>query len=185
MLQDGVPLRSIGEKLEFTFHQPLRLLSVTPPTGPEGGGTRLRIHGKGFVPTPSMACRFDAESSASIPAIFISSTEIVCVTVPHAPGRVSVSVSNNGVDFGESLSDTSFVYHAHVRVETCSPDSGSVNGGTAVSLRGVGFSFSPLLSCQFSEASVVNATYVSDSEVRCTSPPRRGTGVVRVVVRPC
>ena len=64
------------------------MLSTTPRTGPAlRSGTRIHINGNGFFHSTYAQCRF---GSFEVPALFVSSTEIICYT-PSLPYHEELS----------------------------------------------------------------------------------------------
>jgi hypothetical protein len=153
--------------VQFTFHPELEIESLLPATGPESGGTRVKVFGRNFLPFDLLSCRFGAAGLA--PARWLSSETLECISPPALDTSAVVTVSNNGVDFSDS--STTFDYLPIVTVGPISPAVGSSLGGTLVTVQGNNFLNSSLLSCSFGSA-VVPAAFVSASTAVCVAPPR-------------
>ena len=155
---------------KFLSNYAIDVLSIAPSMGSVLGGTDVSIIGKSFVPNELLTCRFgDIEI---VPAIFVSSTEISCVS-PDASKHlqnattVDVQVSLNGVDF--SPATVQYQFSPPAFVQSIHPAQGSVNGGTQVIVKGENFVPSLYPSCDFGNSSVP-ATVHSESELSCISP---------------
>jgi len=149
----------------FDYVDDVVLTSVSPSVGPSSGGTTLRLVGSGFVFSPNLRVRFGLHS---VPATYVSATEISCVTQASDGGDVSLSVSNNGVDY--SSTTVQYTYRAVARVTSIAPQGGSVDGGTVVLVTGSDFVDSGSLACKFGDAAASAATFVSATSVRCVAP---------------
>ena len=156
--------------MKFLSNYEIDILSATPSMGSVLGGTDMSIIGKSFVPMEFLSCRFG--DIGIVPAIFISSSEISCVS-PDASKHiknatvVDVQVSLNGVDF--SPATVPFQYSPSAFVHSIYPVQGSVNGGTDVTIDGENFIPSTLPLCVFGNSSVP-ATVHSGSQMSCISP---------------
>ena len=166
----------------FVYEKPISMLSVHPSSGPSLGRTPVTVRGLNFVNTTSLTCRFGSSSAL---ATYVDATKVICFSPSSSnvfgrrqplPLRVSVSISNNGRDY--AITDgrnPEFTYVSPVTVQSLTPNSGPVEGGTIVLVRGTHLSSSDVLRCRFGTSSstgiVVPGTYVSEKEVRCVAPP--------------
>ena len=109
------------------------LSAVSPASGPLAGGTTIALTGTGFVAgATSMSVGGVAATSVSV----ASSTSLTAVTPVHAAGAVSVSVTTAG---GSATINGAYTYRAVPVVSSVSPSSGSISGGTTISVSGSGF----------------------------------------------
>jgi hypothetical protein len=167
----GVDVSETRALFEFVVGE--EVSSVSPSRGPVGGGSLVSVVGSGFRFTGALQCRFGL---SSVPAVYVSSTEVRCETPELPAGVVDVRVSSNGVDFSSSSSEFEFVRVA--RISSVSPSVGSVSGGTRVSVMGSGFEDREGMKCRFGESSsssIVPATFVSMNELECVSPRSEGS----------
>ena len=110
--------------------------------------------------------------AAVVPAIFISTTEISCVS-PDASKHlenatvVDVQVSLNGVDFSPAM--VQFQFSLPAFVHSIHPVQGSVNGGTEIVVKGESFFPLTFPSCVFGNSSVPAIVH-SESQMSCVSP---------------
>eukprot|EP00698_Gefionella_okellyi_P014440 TRINITY_DN4005_c1_g1_i2.p1 TRINITY_DN4005_c1_g1~~TRINITY_DN4005_c1_g1_i2.p1 ORF type:complete len:2826 (+),score=696.32 TRINITY_DN4005_c1_g1_i2:356-8479(+) len=152
--------------ISFMFYTPEVLLSMVPLSASTAGETTITINGANFV--AGAACSFGGIRAAA-PAVFISSTQMTCVTPSLSPaGIYAVAVANNNVTFSSSTLQLS-VYTPPV-VTMLSPTNGPISGGTLVAVNGSNFINSVALACKFGVALPTAATWLSATLVRCASP---------------
>jgi hypothetical protein len=80
-----------------------------PYEGPTSGGATVTVYGRNFISSASLACSFG--TSASL-ALYITSTQIQCLSTSGSAGTVSVEVSNNNQQF--STQYTSYTYYGMI-----------------------------------------------------------------------
>ena len=120
---------SVTATSAFTFSAPATVTSVSPNSGLAGGGTAVTISGTGLLNTTSV--RFGG-TLASITSK--TATSIVATTPAHTAGAVSVVVAG---PTGEVTKTNAFTYRvAPPSLSGVSPTTGSVDGGTVVTLSG-------------------------------------------------
>lgn len=171
------------------------LSSLNPAAGPSTGGTTVRLAVDGWgLPTFGrilFASRCRWGTALSTPGkISMSVTAGRVIIDCTSPSAANLSTSQEAmvsleID-GRSISSTSglpFTYYNEPIVMNASPPAGRELGGTDVVLTGSGFAFgapgeagSGKTVCLFRDASV-SAVVVSDSELRCRSPPLSGTNI--------
>ncbi|HEY1449547.1 MAG TPA: penicillin acylase family protein [Solirubrobacteraceae bacterium] len=162
---------------EFTYLVPPPVpvvKKVTPHIGSTAGGTTVTITGSKF--TAASAVHFGSTPAASFTVS--SDGSITAVSPEGEPGIVDVTVSSEG---GTStiLGRDHFKYEKPT-ITGVSPNSGSVAGGTAVTITGTGFAPGAATTIKFDnkEASSVNCS----SSTTCTavSPAHKAVGTVDV-----
>ena len=166
---NGVELT--GGALPFTYHDTPLLLGLSPALGSELGGTSVLVSGLGLVNSRTLACRFDLSGATPsvVPGRWAGEGGIMC----EAPrkrsgaGTARLSVALNGQDFSETTLE--FTYHAAVGANRLFPDHGPLDGGTSITVTGVGFFFSPEMTCVFGRVHVP-AAFLSPHSVSCVSP---------------
>ena len=114
----------------------LGILSVTPSSGPEAGGTSIAVVGMGFIQglTEVSVGGFQADSVS-----VISSNVLTAVTPPGTPGAVDVTVQNG--DESKSLAAGFLYIKAQAPgippgIIALTPSAGPVAGGTVVQVSG-------------------------------------------------
>jgi len=144
---------------------------VTPGSGSTVGGTGVTITGTGFSGATSVTF-----GGATATFAVVSSTTITATTPAHAPGAVSVVVTNAG---GSNAANTLFTYIAPPTLGNVSPASGPTTGGTSVTLTGT--SFTGATSVSFDGLAATNMVILSATQITCTTPAH-AVGPVSVIV---
>lgn len=196
----------------FTYTDRASVTSLTPDQGSTRGGTIVRVSGVNFAKNSTLLCRFGTVVTTVVE--FVSTRLVTCVSpaVPVMTGGVQLEVSDDIVldpSFGSTNpvlwtdSGIIFTFRRDPEVLAIFPASGPSSGGTRVNLTGSGFDDVPSLGCRFgvandgegdndvlsAEYAYVPATYVSSTEVICTTPEHRpgwnldGFATDRVTVR--
>lgn len=153
--------------------------SIHPRLGPDSGSTEIHLRGGNFQDSETLACLIcvgDVEVCTAIPAEWLSSSKLTCITPRHEPGLTKVKVTNGGLDDASFSAQFLFVPTPHVT--SVHPSGGSVEGGTEVLLRGINLVFTSTFTCRFGKVST-KAVFHS-SGVLCTSPPALNADKVAV-----
>lgn len=133
---DVVVIRPDGEEARLagavTYEVAPAPTSIDPGLGPISGGTTHLIRGSGFG-TPAQVTFNGVEAEV----LSVSSTEIRVRLPANEPGTVAVTVVAGGKS--GSLSGFTYVDGAAPVVDSFSPATGPISGGTAVTLSGSGF----------------------------------------------
>ena len=154
----------------FRFVSPIFLSALTPNFGSHRGGQIVMMEGTNFVNDTSLSCVF---GNTSVPALFQSTSLILCDSPEHRSGMVSVSVV-----FGDTTSSSQqFLYLSDIIVSKIKPDISSVRGNTMLEVHGSGFTTFKIFMCEFGDKKV-EAVYVNSELISCIVPPRSSTGVV-------
>ena len=85
--------------------------------------------------------------ATSVPATYISSTVIQCITPPHDQGVVFVNVTNDGYEFDEFPETFTYTLPINVTVSSLSPIVGWTTGGSLISIQADNFLNTIELSC--------------------------------------
>lgn len=121
----------------FSFIPVMTISSIMPTSGPSTGGTLITLKGTGFRNVSTLTCHFGSGIHPQ-PAMYISSSEIICITPARArrmPATVSPAVSCNGADLVISLSSPFFTYLEPPIIQSIYPSSGKLAGGTLIQVR--------------------------------------------------
>ena len=152
----------IEEAYEYSFNVTALISSVTPSTGPTYGGTEITITGKNFGTSNNSTTLFVTIGNSECEVIDHTDTYITCITSAHPPGSYDIVVhsslfgialhssveSNTGIldylcIYGDNMtlntSDLLYQYSYELTVTSLSPCSGSVFGGTYITILGTGF----------------------------------------------
>lgn len=155
---------------------------ITPPNGTTTGGLPFTVVGSNFQTGATVTIGGVSATGVSVP----SSTSVTGSTGPHpAVGVVDVVVDNP--DGGSATGTGAFTYEAGIpTVQSVSPPSGAVEGGTSVTVIGTGFASggSPANSVTFGGVDAASVVVVSDSVITCVTPPHAAGSVDVVVVNP-
>jgi cysteine-rich repeat protein len=157
-----------------TFAPQPRLTSISVTMGPATGGTSVTIAGTGF--SGVTAVDFGTSSAASFTVN--SDTSITAVSPAASGGTVDVTVTSAGGTSATSSADQ-FTFVAAPVVSGISPNSGSVYGGTLVTITGA--NFVDVMAVDFGE-SPSGFTLNSESSITAVAPGVEGPDTVRVTV---
>ncbi|HEV7133407.1 MAG TPA: IPT/TIG domain-containing protein [Gaiellaceae bacterium] len=152
-----------------------RVTSVSPASGPASGGTTVTISGTGF--TGATGVRFGTTPARSFTVA--GSTSITAVSPAAGGGTVDVTVANAG---GASTTGTNdrFTFVAAPVVSSLSPSSGSVGGGTTVTITGANLA----AATQVTFGGTPTGFWVtSDTSLTAISPAGEAAETVSVRVR--
>ncbi len=110
--------------------------SITPNTGTTSGGTGVTIAGTGFLSGATVS--FGGTPATGV--TLASNTSITATTPAHAAGAVSVIVTNTDAQSNTLAGGYTYAApHPAPTVTAITPNSGTTNGGTAVTITGTGF----------------------------------------------
>jgi hypothetical protein len=156
----------------FTYFSTPTITTISPNRGTTNGNTTVTITGTNFTGTTGVT--FGGTNATSY--IVDSNTQITCVTPSKAAGSVNVVVAKLGVSV---TSINGFTYFVPPTITSITPNVGSVNGNTTVTIRGS--NFIGVTGVTFGGAAATSITVPIDSEITCRTPV--GTaGQVDVVV---
>src|SRR6202142_3523065 len=150
--------------------------SIAPNSGTINGGTTVTIAGTGFLAGATVSLGGTAATGVTL----VSSTSITAITPVHAAGAVNVMVTNTDA---QSVTLTSgYTYSTSnpaPTVTSISPNSGTINGGTAVTVRGTGFLTGATL--KLGGTAATSVTVVNSTTISATTPAH-AAGATSVVV---
>ncbi|MCE0539506.1 IPT/TIG domain-containing protein [Kineosporia rhizophila] len=152
-----------GNGNDFSYVAAPVVGDVTPDAGPLTGGTVVTITGSGF--TGATLVRF-----GSLPAtlVTVSTDGLITATAPaQSAGVVDVTVTAPGGTSATSPADQ-FRYQGPAVITSITPDSGSVQGGSAVTIRGSGFSGTTQVF--FGGVGAQSFTVVDDTTITAVTP---------------
>ncbi len=148
--------------------------SVSPNSGPAGGGTGVTITGANFLAGATVTIGGSAATNVSV----VSSTSITAKTPSHASGTANVVVTNSDGQSGTLNNGYSYVNPAPT-VTSVSPSSGSSGGATGVTITGTNFLSGATVT--FGGSAATNVSVVSSTSITAKTPSH-ATGTVNVVV---
>jgi len=149
--------------------------SLSPTSGPAGGGTTVTISGTGFATGATVTFGGTAATNVNV----VGSTTITAVTPAHASGAVNVVVTNPGGQNATSTNGYTYAATAAPTVASVTPTSGPTAGGTSVTISGTGFAAGATVT--FGGTAAMNVV-VSNSTTITATTPAHAAGAVDVVV---
>jgi hypothetical protein len=169
--------------VSFVYFLMPTLTDISPGVGSKFASTPLTIFGQNirdFGATPR--CQFGTDPPTNGLIQTVSSGPVIrCPAAPPQNSLVSyvtVEVSLDGQIFTKDRS-IRFLYVNSFQVNTIIPSSGSVTGGTRITVSGIKFLSSTLTTCHWGTYTSA-AEYVSEAAFFCISPPVAGASVVTV-----
>ena len=165
--------QSSSEGPSFTYEVLPHVESVTPAEGSTAGGTEVVIKGTGFLTGSSVTIGSKATSVTRV-----SETELKATTAAGTAGKDEVIVVDKR---GASSGGPSFTYISPPTVTSISPAEGSTAGGTAVTVKGTGFSKAVTMSVEVDGVAATEVSVVSATELKAkTAAGSAGKGAVVV-----
>ncbi|MCD9823574.1 IPT/TIG domain-containing protein [Bradyrhizobium japonicum] len=160
---------------QFTYVAAPTVTSISPTSGPTGGGTSVIITGTNFSTTTGAAgVKFGATNAASYT---VNSNTQITATAPAGTGTVDVTVTTVGGTSATTASDQ-FTYVAAPTVTSISPTTGPGGGGTTVTITGTNFTGATAVT--FGATAAAGFTVNSATQITATSPAGTSTVDVRV-----
>ncbi|XP_068431576.1 PKHD1 like 1, tandem duplicate 1 [Clinocottus analis] len=159
---NGIPSKCSGDcGYEWSEDKTPVVTGISPSQGSNGLGTLLTVTGTGFgrenasIHVGKTRCHVEQ----------ITATTQVCRLGSASAGSYPVSVSFPSL--GDSRSSGSNVFTYQLIVSSLAPLSGSVAGGTLLTVKGFGFNRNAAVSVGGGECVVVHA---GDAELKCRTP---------------
>ncbi|WP_196398880.1 IPT/TIG domain-containing protein, partial [Legionella saoudiensis] len=151
------------------------LTSLSPTTGPVSGNTVITLSGSGFTPGTTVTVGGIAATNVTV----VNASTITASTPAYVSGLLTVDVVvNNGV--GSATLAGGFTYTAVApSLSGITPASGSIAGGTTITLTGSGFV--PGMSVTLGGTAATNVTVVNSTTLTAVTPAHT-SGAVDVVV---
>jgi hypothetical protein len=157
---------------EFTYVAAPTITSVTPATGPAGGGTSVTIAGTNL--TGATAVSFGANAATTFT---VDSSAQITATSPAGSGTVDVTVTTAGGTSATGAFD-SFIYIPRPAVTSVAPRGGPATGGTSVTITGTNLNGAAEVKFGDTDA----ADFIVDSPTQITATSPAGAGLVDITV---
>src|SRR5229473_2662281 len=173
----GVP--SVASLILLNSSAPVpTVTSISPNSGSVSGGTAVTVTGTNFAGGATVLFGSTAATGVTV----VSSTSITATTPAHAAGAVSVVVTNADSQSGTLANGYTFTSpNPAPTVTALNPTSGTVNGGTPVTISGTGFLSGATLS--FGGTAATGVTVVSSTSITANAPVHTAEGgVVNIIV---
>ncbi|MGH7019824.1 MAG: IPT/TIG domain-containing protein [Brevundimonas sp.] len=161
---------------QYTYIAAPTVTSISPTSGPTGGGRTVIITGTGFSAAPATgAVKFGATNATYT---INSNTQITATSPANSAGVYDITVTTSGGTSATSAADQ-FTYVAAPTVTSISPTSGPSMGGTSVTITGT--NFSGVTAVTFGATAASGFTVNSATQITATAPAgSAGTVDVRV-----
>lgn len=157
----------------YTYQVAPTVSSISPITGFAVGGTAVTVTGTNFVTGATVLI----DSSACTGLTVVSATSITCTTPAHVSGIVAITATN--ADTQAATLPASFTYEDAPTVTAIDVNTGSVIGGTNLTLTGTNFLAGATVSV--GGASCSSVVVVGLTSITCTTIAR-ASATVDVVV---
>jgi formylglycine-generating enzyme required for sulfatase activity len=144
----------------FTYYAQPTITSVTPAAGPVAGNTSLTINGTNFLGASAVTV-----GGQPVTGLVITATRITGRTPAGAAGAQDVVVTTPG---GTATRSGAFTYHALPTVASVSPSSGSLAGGTTITVTGTNLSGATLV--RVGSVNATGLTVVDATTLTCVTP---------------
>ena len=155
----------------FRYVTPVRVLSISPASGPSAGGTAVTIHGQGF--TPATLLTLGGRELIRFQLVDAQTATGLTPRGPAGPASL-LALTSDGRDELRSA----FVYQDALRVDFVDPGTAATAGGTRLTLSGRGFTPQAQVTVDAAPA----ATDWIDSDHLSAVAPAHAAGAVDVTV---
>lgn len=155
---------------------PPAVSKISPVTGPETGGTSVKIMGLNFKAPDVTAVEFGEKAAVKFKVA--SATSLTAVSPASAPGSVDITLTNSA---GQSVAVSAdrFTFTPPPTVSSVTPNTGPAAGGTSVTVTGLNFLVGKT-TFKFGTAKATSVNCTSTTE--CTMlAPAHAAGTVDVI----
>ncbi|KSB89962.1 hypothetical protein AS593_00360 [Caulobacter vibrioides] len=160
---------------QYTYINAPTVTSISPTSGPTGGGTSVIITGTGFAAAPGTGAVVFGAAGATY--TINSNTQITAISPANSAGTYDVRVTTPGGQSATSAADQ-FTYVPAPTVTSVSPTAGPTAGGTSVTITGT--NFTGVSAVTFGGTAATGFTFNSATQITATSPAGSGTVDIRV-----
>ncbi|MCE2883527.1 MAG: IPT/TIG domain-containing protein [Planctomycetaceae bacterium] len=158
---------------ESTYSIVPTITSVSPSSGPLGGGTTITVTGTNLTGATSVKVGTVACTSVTV----VSATQLTAVTPAGTVGAKSVSVTTAG---GTGTKASAFTYFAVPTITAVAPASGPQGGGTTITITGT--NLTGTTSVAVAGVACTGVTVVSATQLTAVTPAAATTGAKTVSV---
>lgn len=159
---------------DFTYLTPPTITNVAPNSGPTAGGQTVTITGTGFTGVTQV------DFGGTMTGAFnVSANSLQVLSPAHATGVVDISITTANGTTANTAADNYTYTAAGPNITSVSPTTGSVGGGTIVTINGTGFSGATAVS--FGGTAATTFTVNSDVKITATAPAH-AAGTVSIAV---
>ncbi|MGD9933351.1 MAG: IPT/TIG domain-containing protein [Dehalococcoidia bacterium] len=168
----GTSVETYADRFTYGGGGP-QVTSISPTSGPTSGGNLVTITGTGFAGATGVLF-----GELLVVPLSVTTTQVVALAPPHAPGIVHLRVWTPGGISPEVPADD-YCYCGRPVITSIGPAAGSVVGGTVVTINGSGFT--GVVSVSFGGIAVAPFS-VSENQVKVVSPAVSTSGIVHLRV---
>jgi len=166
---------SSPESVVFSYTEPPTVSGLLPDKGFSAGGEQVTVVGSNFSFSSNLECMF---GTVAVPAMYVSSSQVMCSAPQHVAGSVNVTVRSDGIMGLLGTDKIIFRFIETPTIDSIIPSAGPLSGGTMVKVLGSNFDASSVTArCLFGSISSP-AVVLSSGELRCTAPSSGVEGVV-------
>jgi hypothetical protein len=149
--------------------------SVTPSSGSSSGGTAITVTGSGFTYGAVVTV-----GGAAAQNMIVVNGNTITATSPSGPlGAADVVVTNRDGQNSTLTGGFNYTTPPPPSISSVSPNSGTVNGGSAITINGANFQYGATVTIGGRPATVQTWT---NGYLNVTTPAGQSTGIVDVIV---
>ncbi len=152
--------------------------SISPASGPTAGGTTITITGTGFQVNGASQATVTIAGSAATSVQVLTATTIVCVTPAGPAGAQNVVVTNPDTQSATATGGFTYIGPSPT-ITSLNPTSGTVLGGTTVTITGTNFATGATV---LFGTNVGTVTSVTSMQILVISPAGSSIGPATVTV---
>ncbi|XP_063113704.1 fibrocystin-L isoform X1 [Cavia porcellus] len=173
---NGIPAKCSGD-CSFTWDPAAtpQVLAISPSQGSYEESTLLTIAGSGFSPSSAVSVSI---GSTNCSLLSVEENEIKCQVLKGSAGRLPVAVSVADVGLARTAHSQGFHFVYQSGISHITPDSGSLAGGTLLTLSGFGFSENSKVLVGNETCDVIEGNL---NRITCRTP-KRSEGTVDISV---
>nr|XP_014351910.1 PREDICTED: fibrocystin-L [Latimeria chalumnae] len=176
---NGIPSKCSGDCVyTWNLERTPFASGITPMQGSYAEGTILTISGSGFSNSTANDMTLVSVGSVNCPTILVTESEITCKVGNASAGSSPVTVYIAEQGLAENFGNYTFNFTYQMQVSGVSPSSGSLAGGTLLTISGYGFSQESVVSVGMNNCTIVQADL---SKILCRTPAGL-SGQVEIVV---
>ncbi len=156
---------------------------IDPPVGPDIGGNLVSVYGSNFNrENERIFCKF---GDSFVNSTVLSDTDLECSAPQMRPGEVDFALygssfqpiiqepQNNSNRYNYGNTGLSYKYLGDFRIQKIIPSFGSRLGNTSIIVEGSNFQSLQNLVCIFGEITTTETVFISQNQIRCSSPPQQ------------
>jgi hypothetical protein len=159
----------ITKDIEFVYQPKLNISRFGPVAGPSTGGTTILVYAEGLSPHKTDSTVMSLFSQIRTDTEWRSASSVLLKAPAHAAGFAALRLIDGIYDEASVSSAVTWNFQELVTLSHLYPSSGPANSGTVITVAGSNFVKGSIV-CRFDTFNT-QATFVSSSEVLCTTPP--------------